>query len=423
MFVSSTGSVSIYRVIREVLVSDSGLSVSAVTLQALIAGLFDLLIEQQLAVTIFVKLPHNSSWEAEIERYQQQIKTATIYLCSDRQSAVKKIPTVIPLRLVTSSELQRESFLIVLGSQLCAAIATQQQEQLQVVCSFEPNVLSQVLAKLKNAIAPTDSTPEIPETFSLPDAVAPDLLSNLVRKHLQRSDELTKRQPWQFKDAFIFDVVEEFSTPLTHMKTALSILKSNQLSERQRDRYLQLLNQECDRQHGLIEAMRTLVQLDSLSPSQNQEKVQLADLVPGIVSTYQPLAMERGIQLGYTVPANLPPVSCPHHWLRQIIINLLNNSLKFTPDGGKVSVRASYQEKYVKLTFRDTGVGIAEEEIPKIFDSFYRGSIAKNNEDTVGVGLGLTIARQLLLRCHGSISVTSKLGVGSVFTILLPVRE
>ncbi|MEC4984368.1 MAG: DICT sensory domain-containing protein, partial [Oscillatoria sp. PMC 1076.18] len=323
MFVSSTGSVSIYRLIREFTDSNSDLMVNGATLESLVEALFDLLIEQRLAATILVKLPYSSSWEAQLKRYQHRIKGSTIYLYSDRHpTAAPKIPGAIPVQLVTSSELQRESFLMIVATELVVAIGTKapipdraiasrQQEQLQVVCTFEPNVVGEVLSKLKSAIAIADDTPEIAANITLPTAVSPELLSHIVWKYFQRSDQLTKPQPWQFKDEFISDVIEEFSTPLTHMKTALSILKSNQLSERQRDRYLQLLNQECDRQHGLIEAMRTLLQLDSISQPQNQEAVQLEELVPGIVSTYQPLAMERNIQLGYTVPATLPPVNCP----------------------------------------------------------------------------------------------------------------
>jgi signal transduction histidine kinase len=98
------------------------------------------------------------------------------------------------------------------------------------------------------------------------------------------------------------------------------------------------------------------------------------------------------------------------------VINLLHNSIKFTPNGGQVWVRSRVHGNYVHLEFRDTGIGIAESEIPKIFDRFYRLRPVAT-EDPGGAGLGLTIVQQLLWRCGGSIFVKSKLYEGSTFTV------
>jgi signal transduction histidine kinase len=150
------------------------------------------------------------------------------------------------------------------------------------------------------------------------------------------------------------------------------------------------------------------------------QPLKLSDIIPGVVSTYQPLAHEKGIMLAYTVSPDLPSIFCSSNWLRQIAINLLHNSIKFTPTGGQVWVKAAIQGEYVQLEFRDTGIGISSNEIPKIFERFYRvRSVA--NEDPGGAGLGLTIVQQLLLRCGGSISVKSKVGEGSIFNVLLPI--
>ncbi|GAC1496035.1 MAG: hypothetical protein NVS2B14_09900 [Chamaesiphon sp.] len=94
---------------------------------------------------------------------------------------------------------------------------------------------------------------------------------------------------------------------------------------------------------------------------------------------------------------------------------------KYTPAGGQVSVRAKLQDEHIQLEFRDTGIGIAASEIPKIFDRFYRGRSGAGNI-FAGAGLGLTIVQQLLLHCGGSISVNSKVGEGSIFKVLLPIH-
>jgi signal transduction histidine kinase len=203
------------------------------------------------------------------------------------------------------------------------------------------------------------------------------------------------------------------------MKMALTLLNSPQLKINQRQRYLQMLNTECDRQNSLINGLLDLMQLDR-STEETAQTIRLSDVVPGVVSTYQPLAQEKGVMLAYTVPEDLPAVSCPSSWLKQIVINLLHNSIKFTPTGGQVWVRSRLQGDYAQLEFRDTGIGIAPSDIPKIFDRFYRIRPAAS-EDVGGAGLGLTIVQQLLLRCGGSISVKSKLAEGSSFKVLLPI--
>ncbi|MCY7394096.1 MAG: ATP-binding protein [Leptolyngbyaceae cyanobacterium CAN_BIN12] len=109
------------------------------------------------------------------------------------------------------------------------------------------------------------------------------------------------------------------------------------------------------------------------------------------------------------------------NWLKQIVINLLHNAIKFTPSSGQVWVRAKQQGEYVQLEIRDTGVGIASSEIPKIFDRFYR--VRQSADDSSGAGLGLTIVQQLLLHCGGSISVKSRVGEGTTFNVLLPVYK
>jgi signal transduction histidine kinase len=182
-----------------------------------------------------------------------------------------------------------------------------------------------------------------------------------------------------------------------------------------------LIEKECDRQSSLITSLLDLVHLDQVVDQSALPALRLSDVVPGVVSTYQPVAEEKGIQLAYTVPEDLLPAACMSNWLKQIVINLLHNAIKFTPTGGQVWVRAKQQGEYVQLEIRDTGVGIASSEIPKIFDRFYR--VRQSADESSGAGLGLTIVQQLLLHCGGSISVKSKIGEGSTFNVLLPIYK
>lgn len=246
------------------------------------------------------------------------------------------------------------------------------------------------------------------------------------RKQTEQAEELQLKNEEllnaiQLKDEFLNMVVQELRTPLTSMKTALSLLGSPNLKLPQRQRYIQLLNTECDRQNSLISGLLNLAQIEQAGETTMQALI-LADVIPGIVSTYQPLAQEKEIMLAYTIPNTLPPVATLAPWLRQMIVNLLHNSIKFTSPGGRVWVRAKQQGDYVQIDVQDTGIGISSSEIPKIFNRFYRVRPGMS-EDEGGAGLGLAIVQQLLLRCGGSITVNSRLGQGSTFSVLLPVHS
>ena len=222
------------------------------------------------------------------------------------------------------------------------------------------------------------------------------------------------------KDEQIAHLMQELCTPLTNIKTALKLLESPALKQLQRQRYLGLIRGECDRQSSLINGVTRLLAVDRPADPSEIVEIQLSQIIPGIVSTYQPLAEEKGIRLGYTIPNHLPTISCVEMWVRQITINLLHNGIKYTPDGGQVFVRASVQGNYIQLEFRDTGIGIPPAEISKIFNRFYRIRTLADR-DSHAAGLGLTIVQNILARCGGSISVISQVGVGSKFRVLLPI--
>jgi two-component system, OmpR family, phosphate regulon sensor histidine kinase PhoR len=229
-----------------------------------------------------------------------------------------------------------------------------------------------------------------------------------------------------FKDELIMHLLQELRTPITNMKTALTLLDSPQLKPPQRQKYVDLIKRECDRQNSLINGAIGLLDLEKLAEQEGRSPVQLSEAVPGVISTYQPLAEEKGLQLSHNIPTDLPLVLCQEIWIKQITINLLHNSIKYTLPGGQVFIQASVQGDYIQLEFRDSGVGISMSDLPKIFDRFYRGRALPSSNPTgsnVGVGLGLTVVQNILLRCGGSISVTSQTGTGSRFRVLLPTVE
>lgn len=405
-------------------------------------------------------------------------------LISDEGTILMPTKTTLPLcsiQLMLNSKLNEEYFLIVLSPELSVAILaspaqskgveshshreSHRNKTLFALYSLDQQTIQQVFDGLKISVGqglcqscpiseenqyPIETSGRVCENLLANWDMAfghlelskpnPLLLGHLFSKQLQRLEqqgqELTgegelaalQRQnqellnALEFKDEFLNKIGQELRTPLTNMKTALSLLDSPKLKAAQRERYSALLHQSCDRQNALIEGFLELVRLESEVDKAKMEGIRLGELVPGIVSTYQPIAQEKGVLLAYTLRSTLPPVVCTRDWLKKIVINLLQNAIKFTGSGGEVWVRSKQQGDYIQLEFRDTGIGIPPGEIPKIFEAFYRGRQAIN-DDREGAGLGLTIVQQLLLHSGGSITVKSRVGRGSVFSILLPVYD
>ena len=225
----------------------------------------------------------------------------------------------------------------------------------------------------------------------------------------------------RLKDDFLNTVGQELRTPLTTIKTALTLLDSPHLKPPQRQRYMEMISHECDRQTSLISGVLNLLQVETSVNQTLPVPLNLSETVPPVVSTYQPLAEEKGIMLAYTIPNQVPAVSCPDSWLRQIMIHLLNNSLKYTPSGGQVWVTARTVANCAEIEVRDTGVGIAASDLPRIFDHFYRGRNLPA-EATEGSGLGLSIVQQLVLYCDGTVVARSQPEAGTAVVVRLPIH-
>jgi two-component system, OmpR family, phosphate regulon sensor histidine kinase PhoR len=439
------------------------LIISPATLKSSIESSLEVLSGQKNSATLWVKLPAGEVWQSDIKHYQQQATAPqTIYICQNEPTLSAEWSSlstdscrILPLPLMADNQLKGEYFWLWLSANFVGVIvaqrapggsSTNKKLQMQTVCAFDLPTVQRVLGGLKQAISdlPAD-VPAIDTWEDLCSGVSPtsETLFQMLIAQLQRQEEIRRpaskeKEPDEvaavksekeepeasvgLDEKFFYRVVQELRTPLTNMKTAMKLLESEQIKPPQRQRYLQLLHGECERQNSLLTGFQELLQLADSTQQEPFAPLRLSDIIPAIVSTYQPLAQEKGVFLGYTVPDRIPAIYCSETWLKQIAINLLHNSIKFTPERGKVSVWAREQGEYIELEFRDSGIGIPMGEIPKIFEPFYRVR-TPTNEEVPGAGLGLTIVQQILQRCGGSVSVNSKQGMGSSFKVLLPVHQ
>jgi len=153
---------------------------------------------------------------------------------------------------------------------------------------------------------------------------------------------------------------------------------------------------------------------------QYKEPLRLEELLGKVHELIVPEAEAKGLKLKLHVGRSIPPVNGDRNNLEAVFTNLVNNAIKYTPEGGEVTTRIKAEGKNVRVEVSDTGIGISKKDLPRIFGRFYRVKSEKTRQ-IVGTGLGLCIVKHIVEAHLGTISVESDEGGGSVFTVVLPV--
>lgn len=223
------------------------------------------------------------------------------------------------------------------------------------------------------------------------------------------------------KSQFLSNVSHELRTPLTSIRLYLTLLKRGQVERY--PYYLENLEHEVGRLQTLIEGLLDLSRLDLGRVAVRWQPTDLNQLLAGLVGDREKLFAERGLQLQLAPAPNLPLVQADPKLLELVATNLLTNAMNYTPAGGEVQLHTALVQAddrvWITFSVRDTGPGIPPEEQPHVFERFYRGLAARDN-NTPGTGLGLAISSELVQLHHGKITLTSALGQGSTFTVWLP---
>ncbi len=222
---------------------------------------------------------------------------------------------------------------------------------------------------------------------------------------------------------FVANVSHELKTPLTTVKSyAETLIQAESIPKEMQDTFLNIIVQEADRMNRLVYDLLLLSKLNYNNSKTENEPVDVRGLICDILRRMH-LAMEEKKQtLSVSIPENIPKVAGSRDKLEQVFVNIISNAVKYTDDGGKVTVYAGEMYDYVFVKVIDTGMGIPEEDLPFIFDRFYRVDKARSRA-AGGTGLGLAIAKEIVESHSGKISVASKLGEGTEFTINLPVYK
>lgn len=221
---------------------------------------------------------------------------------------------------------------------------------------------------------------------------------------------------------FVANVSHELRTPITSIKSYTETLLDGAVEDSETtERFLSVINSEADRMTRLVKDLLQLSRLDNQQMSWSMGEVNLKTLVKDIVERMQLEAGNKDQKLESYVIGEIPNIKADKDRIEQVIVNIISNALKYTPEKGQVTVYIGrlYNNVYVKVT--DTGIGISSEALPRVFERFYRVDKARSR-DLGGTGLGLSIAKEIVEAHGGRISITSEEGKGTEVTVKLPVE-
>lgn len=252
----------------------------------------------------------------------------------------------------------------------------------------------------------------------LPEPRRNDELGQLARTFNQLLDRL--QAAFQRERRFTADISHDLRTPLALIKSNIEVALNRPRSAEELRMTLAEVNGQIDRLTGLLDAALMLARADSGQLRQHFVRLDLSELLTDLVETSATYAQE---ECGQTLTCDIPPrlwVRGDRDYLTRLFLNLLDNAMQYTPAGGRICVTAAAVNEQIVVTVEDSGRGIPPEDVPHVFDRFYRADKARTAGKTDHVGLGLSIA-QVIAHAHGGeITVASVLGQGSRFTVHLP---
>jgi signal transduction histidine kinase len=199
------------------------------------------------------------------------------------------------------------------------------------------------------------------------------------------------------------------------------LLITEDIEQKRKLEFIETIHREAVRLGQMINDFLDLARLESGRTHMAQEPINMSEVISETLAMLQPQAAERQVSISLQTPETLPPLIGDRDRLKQVMVNLVSNAVKYNREEGRVDIEAKVGEDELSVAVRDTGKGIAEEDLPHIFEKFYR--VDDSEQQTKGTGLGLSIAKHIIEVHGGTISVQSVRGQGSTFSFTLPLPK
>jgi two-component system phosphate regulon sensor histidine kinase PhoR len=221
---------------------------------------------------------------------------------------------------------------------------------------------------------------------------------------------------------FVANVSHELRTPLSIFRGYVETLldEPNQTPGELR-RILEVMERHSDRLNALVEDVLSLARLESPGMELHRSEVELPQLLHSIMRDWEKRFAAKQLKSHLNFPANLPHLQADETRLQELIYNLLDNAVKYSKPGGTVFLRAEAADDAVRLSVRDEGIGIPQDDLPRIFERFYRADKSRTSQQP-GTGLGLSIVKHIAQLHGGTVDAKSELGKGTTITVILPGR-
>jgi two-component system phosphate regulon sensor histidine kinase PhoR len=225
----------------------------------------------------------------------------------------------------------------------------------------------------------------------------------------------------EMRDQFVDTATHELRTPLANIKAYAETLALTEVIDvEQQKQFLNTINAEATRLARFVDDLLSVSSMELGSLSLNKQTTDLGRMFNEVLAKVRPQAMEKDLTLEVVLPEKLPEPVLDKDKIATVLVNLLGNAIKYTPEGGRVTFRVQRAEHHIEINVEDTGVGIAESELGKVFDKFFRSSDPRVQKET-GTGLGLALSQEVVRLHGGRIWVESVIDKGSTFSMTIPL--
>lgn len=223
---------------------------------------------------------------------------------------------------------------------------------------------------------------------------------------------------------FVANVSHEMKTPLTSIQGfAQALLDGTAETQEAQQKAAQVIYNESERMHRMVLDLLDLAKLDAGTADMKMSPVNMRALLNVIAEKFAPQSHRAGVKIETDIPSDLPPLIADGDRMAQVFTNLTDNALKFTPQGGVITLCAFIDADKMNISVMDTGAGIPEEDLPHIFQRFYQADPARKGGEAHSAGLGLAIVHEIVAAHGGRISVQSRKGAGTTMEVILPLAQ